>query len=80
MSNSPGSRITLDRDALSVPTLDEAWRTPSLCTMGNCVQVRRVGDAVFVGDTKNPHGPRLECSLAEWSDFVRAVKAAEFDI
>lgn len=45
-----------------------------------CVEVSQVADRVLVRDSKDPQGPALEFTLAEWSAFVQGVKAGEFDL
>lgn len=46
---------------------------------GQCVQVRDRGDTVDVRDSKNPDGPTLAFSPAEWLAFIQGAKAGEFD-
>lgn len=51
----------------------------------NCVEVREVRNAagtligVAVRDSKNPDGPVLHFTPAEWDVFTDGVKAGEFD-
>lgn len=45
-----------------------------------CVEVAAGEDRVTVRDSKNPDGPRLNFTHAEWRAFIRGVKAEEFDV
>jgi Domain of unknown function (DUF397) len=45
---------------------------------GTCVEVGRA-EIVAVRDSKNSDGPVLLFDTTEWAEFVRAVKAGEFD-
>lgn len=46
----------------------------------NCVEVAFVDEAIAVRDSKNPHGPVLVFTSAEWDAFVEGAKDGEFDI
>ena len=46
----------------------------------NCVEVAFVGDAIAVRDSKNPSGPALIFTPAEWDAFVGGAKDGEFDL
>lgn len=82
MPRTSGPNAVVGRPQLSPgpSALDSAWRQSSFCSMGNCVRVRREGDDVIVGDSKDPHGPQLRYTSEEWVAFVAGVKAAEFDL
>jgi hypothetical protein len=45
---------------------------------GACVEVGRL-ELIGVRDSKNPDGHVLWYTVTEWAEFVRAVKAGEFD-
>lgn len=48
---------------------------------GQCVEAMDTGPTVLLRDTKdNGNGPVLKFDATEWSSFVTAVKASEFDI
>ncbi|GAA1820097.1 DUF397 domain-containing protein [Planosporangium flavigriseum] len=47
---------------------------------GQCTEVRDRGDAIDVRDSKNPTGPMLTFTPADWAAFVEGVKAGEFDL
>lgn len=57
------------------------WRKSSYSSPqgGNCVEVAEVGDGRAVRDSKNPAGPALRFTAAEWSAFTAGVCAGEFD-
>jgi len=45
----------------------------------NCVEVAFVDEAIAVRDSKNPAGPALIFTAAEWDAFVGGAKDGEFD-
>lgn len=57
------------------------WRksTRSAST-GNCVEVADLGDDIWMRDSKNPTGPALEFTAAEFAAFIGGVKDGEFDL
>jgi hypothetical protein len=46
----------------------------------NCVEVAFIDDAIAVRDSKNPSGPALIFTAAEWDAFVHGAKDGEFDL
>lgn len=46
---------------------------------GNCVEVAQLSDAVALRDSKNPTGPALMFTPAEWEAFIGGAKDGEFD-
>jgi hypothetical protein len=67
-----------------VPALDPAtltWRKSSYSNGagGMCVEVATAGDGVAVRDSKDPGGPLLAFSAAEWDAFLAGARAGEFD-
>jgi hypothetical protein len=46
----------------------------------NCVEVAFVDEAIAVRDSKNPTGPALIFTAAEWDAFVGGAKDGEFDL
>ena len=46
----------------------------------NCVEVAFVGEVIAVRDSKNPEGPALIFTTAEWDAFVGGAKDGEFDL
>ena len=59
-----------------------AWRKAEASqTNGNCVEVAAIaGGGVAVRDSKDPDGPVLRFTAAEWAAFVAGVAAGEFDL
>ena len=51
---------------------------------GNCVEVSATRDAsdvlYLMRDSKDPDGPKLAFTGAEWDAFLRGVKDGEFDL
>ena len=46
----------------------------------NSVEVAFVGSAIAVRDAKNPDGPALIFTAAEWDAFLGGAKDGEFDL
>jgi hypothetical protein len=46
----------------------------------NCVEVAFVDGTIAVRDSKNPGGPVLVFTSAEWDAFVDGAKDGEFDV
>lgn len=69
---------------MSTPDLSRAvWRksTRSDGNGGNCVEVaRNLPGIVAVRDSKNPTGPALIFTPAEWEAFLGGTKDGEFDL
>jgi hypothetical protein len=45
----------------------------------NCVEVAFIDGAIAVRDSKDPTGPALLYTRAEWDAFIGGVKDGEFD-
>ena len=58
------------------------WRKASASTSnGNCVEVAPTsGGGVAVRDSKDPEGPILRFTAAEWAAFADGMAAGEFDL
>lgn len=58
------------------------WRRSSACEGADstCVEVTTRDGGVAVRDSKDPAGPRLRFTAAEWRAFLRGVRAGDFDL
>jgi Domain of unknown function (DUF397) len=56
------------------------WRKSTLSMSNGCVEVAVQVDGVALRDSKDRDGPVLVFSRHEWSAFVGAVQAGEFDL
>jgi hypothetical protein len=59
--------------------MNGSWRKSSASEAGNCVEARTGAGGVEVRDSKNPGGPVLAYTPAEWAAFLHGVKRGEFD-
>lgn len=50
-----------------------AWRKSQKSQQGDCVEVARFDDAVFVRDSKDRAGPRLQFTSGQWHAFIRDI-------
>ncbi|GAA2709278.1 MULTISPECIES: DUF397 domain-containing protein [Actinoplanes] len=59
-----------------------AWRKSTRSgSSGNCVEVAgNLPGVVAVRDSKDPSGPALLFTPAEWDAFLEGTKAGEFDL
>ncbi|MGH4018625.1 MAG: DUF397 domain-containing protein [Pseudonocardiaceae bacterium] len=58
------------------------WHTSSRSNdggNGNCVEVAGMPDWVAMRDSKDPAGPMLAVTRAEWRGFLHGIRAGEFD-
>ena len=56
------------------------WRKAQLSTNnGSCVEVASVAGKITLRDSKDPSGPLLVYTPAEWSAFLDGAKRGEFD-
>jgi hypothetical protein len=53
------------------------WR--KRCGTGSCVEVAETEVAVLVRQSDDPSGPHLAVTREAWADFLRAVRAGEFE-
>jgi len=57
------------------------WRKSSHSADGDCVEVAPLdGGGMAVRDSKDPEGPALVFTAAEWRAFVAGVRDGEFDL
>lgn len=55
------------------------WRKSSYSATGNCVEVADLpGGAKAVRDSKDPDGPVLRFTRAEWEAFTAGVRDGQF--
>jgi hypothetical protein len=59
-----------------------SWRKSSACNGASaCVEVQTLPDgSVLMRDGKNPDGPVLVFTPAEWAAFTAGVRGGEFDM
>lgn len=55
------------------------WRKAKASASTNCVEVRRVILGVDVRNSRDPDGPQLCFTSAEWDAFLDGVRKGEFD-
>lgn len=57
-----------------------AWRkAQSSAGNGACVEAAPANGMVAIRDSKNPNGPVLTYTAAEWNAFLDGAKKGEFD-
>jgi predicted secreted Zn-dependent protease len=56
-----------------------SWHVARRCNGGECVRIAASGDMVLIGDSKDPDGPVLAYSRAEWQTFVEGIRQGDFD-
>ena len=57
------------------------WRLSSYTRQGNsCVEVAVLPHGIAVRDSKDPGGPVLDFTPAEWRAFIAGVRDGEFDL
>lgn len=59
-----------------------AWRKATASATGACVEVAVLteGNGVAVRDSKDPNGPVLHYTDAEWRAFLHGARNGEFDL
>jgi len=65
------------------PIDEVTWRKSSYSGSngGNCIEVATLlDDGLAVRDSKDPHGPNLAFSPAEWRTFIASVKKDDLDL
>jgi hypothetical protein len=55
--------------------VEVAWRKSSHSASGNCIEVADVRGQVCVRDSKDPDGPVLAFTPAQWDEFLRSLNA-----
>ena len=57
-----------------------AWHRSTASNVGNCVEVARSGGSVLVRHSRQPAGPLLKFTAAEWEAFLAGARGGEFDL
>lgn len=74
---------TIDRKTKGGAGMDLSrvqWRKATASQAnGECIEVAFVPGAVAMRDSKDPEGPALLFTAAEWAAFLGGAKAGEFD-
>jgi hypothetical protein len=52
----------------------------SACESGECVEVCFEGESVLVRESRNPDGPVLTFTHAEWREFCAAIAAGRLGV
>jgi hypothetical protein len=59
---------------------DLVWHKALQSGLSNCVQVAQLTDGgVAIRDSKDPSGPHLRYTAAEWEAFRDGMKSGDFD-
>jgi hypothetical protein len=57
----------------------QRWRRSSFCATGTCIQVKQVGDKIFLRDSKNPRQAPLRFDRDEFRAFADGIIGGEFN-
>lgn len=60
-------------------SVQPGWRKSSFSESGACVEVSFAAQAVLVRQSRDPAGPTLTFTDAEWVAFLAGVRNGEFD-
>ena len=55
------------------------WRKSALCSTSGCVEVAEERGQYLLRDSKDPEGPVLTFTRAEWDAFVAGVRSGDFE-
>jgi uncharacterized protein DUF397 len=58
---------------------DLQWRRSHHCDSDHCVEIAMTHDSVLVRQSREPTGPSLRFSHAEWRAFLQGVADGDFD-
>lgn len=73
VSHDEESEVSVD-----LSRLPNTWRRSTFCGSGACIEVAKVDESYMLRDSKDPEGPVLRFTAAEWDAFVAGVRAGEF--
>ncbi|MCW2916943.1 MAG: hypothetical protein JWN52_5011 [Actinomycetia bacterium] len=62
---------------------EPAWRKASRSSdpsIAACVEIAAIDDRRAVRDSKNPGGPKLSFTVAEWRTFLAGIKSERFEL
>jgi hypothetical protein len=78
---SRGSRLEVEAGGDSRTPSALEWRRTSFCGIENaCVDVAFASTGIAMRDSKDPVGPVLLFTTAEWAAFLRGVHNGEFEL
>ena len=63
---------------MDASTSQLAWQRSTRCASGSCVEVAKIDTTYVMRDSKDPDGPILAFTKAEWDAFVSGVLAGDF--
>jgi hypothetical protein len=55
------------------------WRRASKCSESNCVEIANFAGGFAIRDSTEPDKAILWFPAPQWQEFVRAIRAGEFD-
>lgn len=62
------------------PPITASWQKSRVSGGGDCVEVSRSAEYVWVRDSKNRDGAILGFTRKEWAAFLAGARAGEFDL
>jgi Domain of unknown function (DUF397) len=71
--------VIVEAKGLRVDLGRAVWKKSSHSNASGCVEVAFVDGAIAVRDSKDPSGPTLIYTPAEWDAFLGGVRDGEFD-
>jgi hypothetical protein len=60
-------------------SVQPSWRKSTFSESGACVEVAFVAQGILVRQSRDPSGPALTFTHAEWLAFLAGVRNDEFD-
>jgi hypothetical protein len=65
----------MNTDNVRIPV--KGWRRSRFCQGGECAEVTRLGDTIFLRGSADP-ATVVRLSAAEWQAFAQGVRSGEF--